>query len=235
MFPYPDFRTLFGKLGMTSRGNVFLHAGVALALLFASSVVLAHPHVLVEAKSEVLFDDAGRMKSVRHVWQFDPAFSAYAIQGLDEDGDGALSEEELRPLAKINVESLQEFDFFTYLAIDGKALEFVEPEEYWLELRGGGLTLFYDLPLKTPAAVAPDTTLEVFDPEYFVAFTFVKDAPITLVNAPDNCTSIYHPPGKIDEQTVAMLSALPSSQRELPEELAGAANELADVAEITCS
>jgi len=195
----------------------------------------AHPHVLVDAKSEVVFDADGRMRSVRHVWQFDPAFSAYAIQGLDQDGDGQLSDAELRPLAKINVESLQEFDFFTYLAIDGKYLEFAEPQEYWLELRGGGLTLFYELPLKTPVAVAPDTTLEVFDPEYFVAFNFVQDDPVTLVDAPPNCTAVYHPPGEIDAQTMAMLGALPQDQRELPPELAGAADALADVAEIKCS
>jgi ABC-type uncharacterized transport system substrate-binding protein len=197
--------------------------------------VSAHPHVLVEAKSEVVFDASGRMTSVRHIWQFDPAFSAYAIQGLDENGDGQLSDAELRPLAKVNVESLQEFDFFTYLAIDGKALEFAEPEEYWLELRDGGLTLFYELPLKTPVAVAADTTLEVFDPEYFVAFTFVENDPVTLVDAPANCIAVYHPPGEIDAQTMAMLNALPQDQRELPPELAGAADDLADLAEIKCS
>lgn len=195
----------------------------------------AHPHVLVEAKSEVVFDAEGRMAAVRHVWQFDPAFSAYAIQGLDENADGELSDAELQPLAKVNVESLQEFDFFTYLAIGGKELEFAEPEEYWLELRGGGLTLFYALPLKTPVAVAPDTTLEVFDPEYFVAFTFVENDPVTLVDAPRNCTAVYHPPGEIDAGTMAMLNALPQDQRELPPELAGAADELADIAEIECS
>jgi len=206
-------------------------AGVAGVAATAS----AHPHVLVDAKSEIVFDAEGRMSAVRHVWQFDPAFSEYAIQGLDENGDGELSAAELQPLAKVNVESLQEFDFFTYLAIDGKELEFLEPQEYWLELRGGGLTLFYALPLKTPVAVASDTTLEVFDPEYFVAFTFVEDDPVTLVDAPTNCSATYHPPGEIDAQTMAMLGALPQDQRELPPELSGAADDLANIAEIKCS
>jgi len=214
---------------------------VVSALLLATAALagfpgapMAHPHVLVDAKSEIVFDAEGRMTAVRHVWQFDPAFSEYAIQGLDENGDGELSDAELQPLAKINVESLQEFDFFTYLAIDGKELAFAEPEEYWLELRGGGLTLFYALPLKTPVAVAPDTTLEVFDPEYFVAFTFVKDDPVTLVNAPANCSATYHPPGEIDAQTMAMLGALPQDQRELPPDLVGAADDLANIVEIKC-
>lgn len=198
------------------------------------ALAIAHPHVLVDAKSEVVFDAEGRMTSVRQIWRFDPAFSAYAIQGLDEDGNGELSDTELRPLAKINVESLQEFDFFTYLAIDGKELAFAEPLEYWLELYDGQLTLFYELPLKTPVAVAPDTTLEVFDPEYFVAFNFVADDPVILVDAPDTCLAVYHPPRELDSQTMAMLGALPQDQRELPPELAGAADDLANIAEIQC-
>lgn len=206
----------------------------ALLAIACPALAIAHPHVLVDAKTEVVFDAEGRMISVRQIWRFDPAFSAYAMQGLDEDGNGELSDAELRPLAKINVESLQEFDFFTYLAIGGKELAFVEPQEYWLELHDGQLTLFYELPLKSPVAVAPDTTLEVFDPEYFVAFNFVPDDPVVLVEAPDTCRAVYHPPREIDSQTMAMLGALPQDQRELPPELAGAADDLANIAEILC-
>jgi len=205
-----------------------------LVAAFMSARAEAHPHVLVDAKSEIVFDAEGRMAAVRQIWRFDPAFSAYAIQGLDENGDGELSAAELEPLAKINVESLQEFDFFTYLAIDGKELPFAEPREYWLEQHNGQLTLFYELPLKTPTMVAPETTLEVFDPEYFVAFNFVEDNPVSLVGAPDNCSATYHPPRELDSFTMAMLGALPQDQRELPPDLAGAADALTNIAEIEC-
>lgn len=208
-----------------------LAAIVAVAL---PSAVAAHPHVLVDAKSEVVFDAEGRMKSVRQVWRFDPAFSSYAVQGLDADEDGTYSDEELKPLAKINVESLGEFDFFTFLTVGDAELDFVEPQEYWLELHGDQLTLFYNLPLKEPVAVEPQTTLEVFDPEYFVAFTFVKDGPVTLADAPAGCSAVYYPPRELDDQTMALLGALPQDQRELPPELAEAAAGLANLAEIKC-
>ncbi len=212
--------------------SIAFAAGTALALL--PSGAAAHPHVLVDAKSEVVFDADGRMKSVRQVWRFDPAFSSYAIQGLDTDGDGTYSDEELKPLAKINVDSLKEFDFFTYLTVGDNELDFVQPQEYWLELHGDQLTLFYNLPLKEPIAVGPKTTLEVFDPDYFVAFTFVKEGPVTLDSAPAGCTAVYHPPKEIDDQTMAVLSARPQDQRELPPELAAAAADLANLAEIKC-
>ena len=213
------------------RTSVAVALGLCLA---APGIALAHPHVLVDAKSEILFDAEGRMSAVRHSWQFDAAFSAYAMQGLDTDGDGLMSDAELQPLAKVNVESLSEFAFFTYLTVDDKDVAFNQPSEYWLELRGDRLTLFYSLPLKEPMAVGAATSLEVFDPEYFVAFTFVKDDPVTLDNAPAGCTAVYHPPRELDDQTMAMLGALPQDQRELPPELSDAASELANSATIAC-
>jgi ABC-type uncharacterized transport system substrate-binding protein len=214
------------------------HLSIGLVVAIAAAglpfTVAAHPHVLVDAKSEVVFDADGRMKSVRQVWRFDAAFSAYATQGLDTDGDGIYSDAELKPLAKVNVDSLKEFDFFTFLTVGDNELDFVEPQEYWLELHGDQLTLFYNLPLKEPIAVGPQTTLEVFDPEYFVAFTFVKEGPVTLDSAPAGCSAIYHPPRELDDQTMALLGALPQDQRELPAELSGAAADLANVAEIRC-
>ena len=129
-----------------------------------------------------------------NVWQFDDAFSAFATEGLDADGDGKLGDAELQPLAKINVELLSEFGYFTFLTIDGAEQKFTMPTEYWLEHDGVRLTLFFTLPLDLPVAVGKDTTLEIFDPEYFVAFEFPGEQPLALNGAPDGCTATYHPP-----------------------------------------
>jgi ABC-type uncharacterized transport system substrate-binding protein len=86
------------------------------ALLATGSVAAAHPHVLVAAKAEVVFDGEGRIAPVRIIWQFDEAFTAFAVQGLDADNDGKLSDAELALLVKVNIESLREFGFFTRLS-----------------------------------------------------------------------------------------------------------------------
>lgn len=213
----------------------YANSAIAIAILVASGAgANAHPHIIVDARAEIVFDADGKMAAIRNIWQFDEAFTAFAIQGLDGDGDGTLTDEELAPLAKVNVESLQEFGFFTYLVAGKEEATFSPPDEYWLEFYDGRLTLFYTLPLGAPLAVGPDTTLEIFDPEYYVAFNFVPDAPVRLVDAPAGCDATYQQPGEIDAQTMTILGSLPADQRDLPPELQDAAADLASLIRVAC-
>jgi ABC-type uncharacterized transport system substrate-binding protein len=208
-----------------------------LAALFAAAIPLAaaaHPHVFVQAKAEVLFDAQGRMTYVRHVWQFDPAFSAFATQGLDTNHDGKLSQSELAGLAKTNVTSLKYYRYFTWLSVGGKQIKLNDPDQYFLHMYNGLLTLFYQLPLATPTPPGPKMTLEIYDPEYFVAFTFDKTQPITLYHAPAGCTAQYHPPKPLSASIMMRLSEIPASQHDLPPALRDAAVGLANVITMSC-
>jgi ABC-type uncharacterized transport system substrate-binding protein len=216
---------------LTAFGRMVL---VLLASLAVCPPALAHPHVFVEAATEILFDTQGRMTHVRHAWTFDRAFSAFAAQGLDKNGDGKLSDSELAPLAKTNVNSLAEYGFFTWLSIDKTRVKLDFPDKYFLRTSNGQLTLYFELPLSAPTRPGKTTTLEVFDPEYFVAFAFSTKEPITLFRAPQGCTARYHPPHPLDAAIVAKLSAIPADQRDLPPALRDAAVGLAHVMEITC-
>ena len=212
-------------------------AAVAVATMlacFGAGSAEAHPHVFVDGRTEVVFDPDGKMTAVRNIWQFDEAFTQFAIQGLDTDGDGKLSDAELKPLADINVKSLKEFAFFTYLTVGRNKANFLPPKEYWLEFHGGRLTLFFTLPIETPMAVGANTLLEIFDPEYFVDFEFPKNPRITLIKAPKGCKTNYNPPGELDSNTMATLAAIPVDQHDLPSDLLQAASVLANSFTIGC-
>jgi len=206
----------------------------AFLLALAATRGEAHPHVFVDAKTEIVFDQSGRMSAVRNIWQFDGAFTQFAIQGLDADDDGKLSDTELMPLADVNVKSLKEYNFFTYLTVGRDAAKFLTPTEYWLEFHGGRLTLFFTLPMEKPMVSGKHALLEIFDPEYFVAFTFLKQDPIKLVDAPPTCKSVYHPPRELDASTMAVLAAIPADQHDLPPDLAQAASVLANHVTVSC-
>lgn len=218
---------------MTASTRSRFAAFAALALLSAGPAA-AHPHVFVDAHAELVFDKEGRMDAVRNIWQFDEAFTQFAIQGLDANGDGKLSDDELKPLADVNVKSLKEFKFFTYLTAGGKEAEFLPPKEYWLEFHNQRLTLFFTLPMKAPMAPGAHARLEIFDPEYFVAFTFAKQNPFKLDGAPASCSSQFHKPKELDAQTMAVLAAIPAEQHDLPPDLVEEASALANSFTIAC-
>ena len=164
-------------------------AAAALASLALTGVAEAHPHVYVTARSELLFGPDGRMTGVRHAWTFDDMFSSMAVQGLDANGDGKYSREELAPLAETNVTSLDEYKFFTFAKVGEKRVTFSNPVDYWAEAGADGrVTLHFTLPVKEGAAEkGHGFKVEVYDPSYFVAFDFAKDHPAKLVSAPANC------------------------------------------------
>jgi ABC-type uncharacterized transport system substrate-binding protein len=170
-------------------GLLLVAAGVALGAATAQ----AHPHVWITAKSQLIYAPDGTITGVRHAWTFDDMFSTYALQGIEAKTKGAYSKEELAPLAQTNVESLKEFNFFTFARADGKKEKFVEPVDYFLEYRDSELTLHFTLPVKTPFK-AKQTALEVFDPSYFIDFKFDDKDPIKLNGAPDACKMQFQRP-----------------------------------------
>ena len=133
-------------------GFLLLAAGIALGAAPAE----AHPHVWITAKSEVMYAPDGSITGVRHAWTFDEMFTTYALQGIATKTKGVYTREELAPLAQTNVESLKEFNFFTFAKADGKKEKFEEPVDYFLEHKDGALTLHFVLPLKAPVKAEAD-------------------------------------------------------------------------------
>ncbi len=188
----------------------------AALLVFMPAMAWAHPHVWVDSASEMVFDDKGRITAIKHHWLFDEEFSAYALQGIDKNGDGKFSREELKPLAKENVELLKDFDYFTFLSVGDYQAGFAAPTDYYLELAGDRLLLHFTLPLAVPLKTRGTVHLEVYDPEYYVAFTLPNAEAVRLVNAPAGCTLAVHPGKPPDAAAAAALATVGADVRALP-------------------
>ena len=178
-----------GKMMRQFSGLVLL----AVALAIAPRIANAHPHVWITATSELIYAADGAITGVRHAWTFDDMFSTYALQGMEGKVKDVYTHEELAPLAQTNVESLKEFDYFTFAKADGKKQKFDEPVDYFLEFRDGLLILHFTLPLKTPVK-SKELALEVFDPTFFVDFKFAEQNPVRLVGAPTACQISFQRP-----------------------------------------
>jgi ABC-type uncharacterized transport system substrate-binding protein len=167
------------------RGLKICLAALGLGL---ASPALAHPHVWVTAKAEIVFARDGRVTGVRHHWTFDEAYTAYVTQGLDTNHDGKLSSEELQDLATENAASLTEFDYFTVLKARGKPQAFDPPREARMSMENTKVSMSFFLPLKAPAAPSGALSIEIEDPTFFVYFSLSEgQAAVSLADAPQGC------------------------------------------------
>ncbi|MGF1640503.1 MAG: DUF1007 family protein [Rhodospirillales bacterium] len=161
-------------------------AAIACAVATAAR---AHPHVWIDAITELMFDDAGALAGLRVYWAFDEFYSAFAVEGLDANRDGRLDPAELAPLAAVNIGNLKEFDYFTFVEVNGETPAYAEVAEYGMHHVDGRLVMWFHLPLASP--VDPRTAevaFALYDPTYFIAVDLVEDNPIRIRGRmPESC------------------------------------------------
>ena len=162
----------------------------------ATNTASAHPHVWVTIRSELLYAKDGAVTGIRHSWTFDDMFSAFATTGLQKTGD-TFTREALQPLAKVNIDTLKEYGYFTYAKVNGRQQKgpFGAATDYWAEYhpKESVLTLHFTLPFKKPIK-ATSLEIDVYDPEFFIDFAFADNNPVALVNAPAQCAATYEKP-----------------------------------------
>lgn len=148
--------TILKRTGLRAAWLAFLSCSL---FLFALHAALAHPHIFVEARSSLVLNENQEVVAVRHVFRFDDAYSAFAVQGFDRDQDGVYSRAELSELADINVESMADFGFFTFGDDTKVELDFNAPQEYWLELATVPLDDYWAIKPEDIAAMREDAEL----------------------------------------------------------------------------
>ena len=153
---------------MIRRGGVYFIA-IAAGIVLQACAAHAHPHVWIKVASEIVYDADGAITGIRHAWAFDDMFTTYALQGIYAKTGGAYSREELDPLARTNIKSLKDADYFTSVEVDGREQKLADPIDYYFEYNNEALVLHFTLPFQTPAKPR-QLALEIFDPDYFIEF-----------------------------------------------------------------
>jgi ABC-type uncharacterized transport system substrate-binding protein len=181
-----------------------------LAGLGLASPAQAHPHVWVLMQADIVFNDNGLVEGVNVEWSFDDAYAKLALEGLDTNGDGVYSQDELAPLTKDNLDALKDYDYFTVLRFNGAKQPVAEATDYGQLWSGGKLEMHFHVPLKTPVdARRGAVELKVYDPDFFVDIEYAKEEPVSVVGPmPAGCKVRLKPVPTTAEldQTRAMLA-----------------------------
>ena len=194
---------------MAARRNLYIVMAAMMAG-FVSQPAQAHPHVWIEMQSDVVFTDDGLIKGVDLEWTFDDAYTQVALEGLDADGDGLYSQDELAPLTRENIKNLQEYEYFTVMRANGEQQKIGEVTDFGQIWSNNKLTLHFQVPLEKPVDPKKEEfVLKVYDPEFYIAIDYVAEDPVDIVGKlPESCKLVVKPvPTDAElDQTRTMLS-----------------------------
>lgn len=210
-----------------------------LSLICVALAVQAHPHMWIDGRARIAFDDQGRVTAIEQDWQFDEMFGAYTTQGLERNPDGSLPAATLQGMAQDWMKALGEpvSHYFTQATVNEQRATFGQPRDAMVtwDTETKRLTLTFTLPLAQPVAPTSDgLQFDVYDPTYFVAYAFDTPGAVTLVNAPANCVPHYRPPRELDWQTMQQLAAIPAEAETVPDELLAITKGLTHRIEVRC-
>jgi len=173
---------------LCSRRSNRLAAALAAALVFCLALVpdapaWAHPHVFVDNDVTFVFDKAD-LAGVRVHWLFDDMFGTMIKEDFDTDGDGKFSPAEAEKVRTGAFDNLKNFDYFTFIEVDGKPFKVSRVSDFRTGFEDG--RLFYDFFVPCPVqgnGSKRTVLLSVHDPEYYADVYTPEDAKPALENA----------------------------------------------------
>jgi len=175
---------------------------VAIALALSPGTAGAHPHVWITVTAQLVFAPDHTLSELRYVWLFDPAYSAYAVLGLNKNHDGNITPQDLQNTSIINTEAFMEARYFTFVSSAGSEVAIKGASDYALGYDSGRLSLSFRLHLRDPVAAGQGFVIKIYDPTFFVSLTLAgaQDA-ITAIDLPDGCAlAISRPESLVDAQ-----------------------------------
>ncbi|EPX78702.1 DUF1007 family protein [Salipiger mucosus] len=186
-----------------------------IATLQIAGPALAHPHVFVDTTLRFDVDDAQEVVAVEVTWRYDDFFTLLILEdmGLDADGDGVLTDDELETLRGFDLDNWYEgFEGDLYVYAGDRKLELGPPTSVGLSVDEGRITATH----RRAVEAAPADGLRVlqYDPTYYTAYEVSGG-----VHLPEPCRAeIEAPdPDAAAEQVERALETVPEDQFEVLE------------------
>lgn len=161
-------------------------SALILSALIAAVPASAHPHVFIEHKVAFVFD-AGKVTALGLSWAFDEVFSDSLLMQFDADGDGTFDALESKAVGEGTLSNLKMFHYFTYVFVDGKQLDPIDPAEFVASVDDKRIVTFR-MTVPLPQPVDPRTAAlatEIYDREYYVQVDLAEQDAVSLENAGD--------------------------------------------------
>lgn len=148
-----------------------------LGFVLVSTPGSAHPHIWINARAAIIFNDDGELSAIHNRWTFDDAYSAWVVEGLDANHDGKLSRAELQPFANDSMKNLADYGYYTTAGEDEHDIAFLNGDQ----AVGAGVPPI-DSTVKVAAAATTPEPPGIDDPSG-------KTGGVSVETSPCNCRS----------------------------------------------
>lgn len=169
--------------------------------------VLAHPHAWIDAKVEVILNDANQATAVRIFWVYDNLYSLYVVsdRGMDVDWDGKLTPEEEAALSGFDMDWDADFPGDTYALLGETALPLSRPKDWTATYADDRVTTTHLRTFDAPVPLGDlPLIVQLYDPGYYVAYAIPYDP---VVTGGVGCSAQVFVPD-LDEAAAEMQAAL---------------------------
>jgi ABC-type uncharacterized transport system substrate-binding protein len=148
--------------------------------LFCSRELNAHPHVFIDTRVTVVFDQKG-ITGFLIEWKFDEMFSAMIIQDFDEDYDSSFSSAEIENIERNAFSNLKNYHYFTYISWKGGEYDGKRVEDFYAAIRGGTLVYRFFVPCRI-SVVDKEKLVKVwvYDDSYYCDVVYAEDVPVNI-------------------------------------------------------
>lgn len=171
----------------------------------------AHPHIFIDAKFEVVAAADGSISELRNIWQFDEVFSSSVLLDFDKNENLKLEAAELKAVGATVRKSLSQYDYYTNVLSNGKAVAMAKPDTIEASYQDGALTLRFSLKPLQKTFLKGTTSFGIYDKTLYTAVDFAKDGDMaTTGDAFARCkrTVVRPNPDQIIAQNQATLTSL---------------------------
>ena len=143
--------------------------------------VAAHPHVFADARLEVVAGADGNIQELHNVWRFDEVFSSSVLMDFDKNTNLVLDPPELEEIGKTVLASLQEFNYYTTLSVDGRTIGVAKPDVINVDYKDGQILMFFAVKPAAPMPLKGKLTFGVYDPTLYASIDFPSDEDLVLM------------------------------------------------------
>lgn len=145
-------------------------------------VALSHPHVFIVQKIKIVFDDQGLAGFNIH-WSFDDMFTSMIAGDYDKNQNEFLEKSEVALIKKEAFSYVSNYNYFTFIKIDGKPFDVKFIQNFSAELHDKKLVYKFFIPCHvTVTNNFKNVCVASYDPSYYSTLFFANNGSVSLDN-----------------------------------------------------